>query len=304
MPARRFVTLDVFTERPLAGNPLAVVLDAEGLDEAAMQAIAREFNLSETVFVLPPREARHRAWLRIFTPAQELPFAGHPTVGTAVLLGLRDRRSEVADAVAFGLEEAVGTVSCVVEAGDGRGRARFRLPRLPEVWGEAEGLGPTPEDAAAALGLEPGDIGFSRHLPSRHSAGTPFDLVPVRTLPALGRARSSAASLDAAFGANAKVFLYTRETEDPAHGYRARMFAPGLGVPEDPATGAAVAAFAGALMQFEPLGDGTHDVVIAQGYEMGRPSEIALQLVIEAGRLRAAEIGGSAVVVAEGEIRV
>lgn len=304
MPARRFVTLDVFTERPLAGNPLAVVLDAEGLDDAAMQAVAREFNLSETVFVLPPREARHRAWLRIFTPAQELPFAGHPTVGTAVLLGLRDRRADVADAVAFGLEEAVGTVSCVVEPGDGRGRARFRLPRLPEIWGEADGLGPMPEAAAAALGLEPGEIGFARHQPSRHSAGTPFDLVPVRTLAALGRARAGAASLEAAFGANAKVFLYTRETGDPAHGFRARMFAPGLGVPEDPATGAAVAAFAGALMQFERLGEGTHDVVIAQGYEMGRPSEIALQLVIEEGRLRAAEIGGSAVVVAEGEIRI
>ncbi|GJD51549.1 Trans-2,3-dihydro-3-hydroxyanthranilate isomerase [Methylobacterium crusticola] len=302
MPARRFVTLDVFTERPLAGNPLAVVLEAEGLDDGAMQAVAREFNLSETVFVLPPAEARHRARLRIFTPVQELAFAGHPTVGTAVLLALHDRRAGAADAIAFGLEEAVGTVPCVVETGDGRGRARFRLPRLPEVWGEGEE--PDAASVAAALGLAPGEVGFDRHRPSRHSAGTPFHFVPLRTLAALGRARAGAEALEAAFGPGAKVFLYTRETEDPAHSFRARMFAPGAGIPEDPATGGAVAAFAGALMQFEPLGSGTHDVLVAQGYEMGRPSEIALQLVIAEGALRSAEIGGSAVVVSEGEIRV
>src|SRR5918995_4841173 len=110
---RRFVTLDVFTENALAGNPLAVVLDAEGLDTARMQAIAREFNLSETVFVLPPENNRHRAALRIFTPGRELPFAGHPTVGTAVLLALEDGGGPTGS-VAFGLEEKVGVVPCVV----------------------------------------------------------------------------------------------------------------------------------------------------------------------------------------------
>src|SRR5215218_5747469 len=130
---RRFVTLDVFTRQPLAGNPLAVVLDAEGLDSGRMQAIAREFNLSETVFVLPPDDARHRARLRIFTPTHELPFAGHPTVGSAVLLAVRDSGGEPG-AAAFGLEEKVGTVACAVEVqGAGRGYARFRLPRLPQV---------------------------------------------------------------------------------------------------------------------------------------------------------------------------
>src|SRR5829696_3999654 len=125
---RRFVTLDVFTTRALAGNPLAVVLDAEGLDTAAMQKIAGEFNLSETVFVLPPDEERHRARLRIFTPGRELPFAGHPTVGTAVLLALQDRRGE-AGTVAFGLKETAGIVPCVVEVeGEGRGHARFKAP--------------------------------------------------------------------------------------------------------------------------------------------------------------------------------
>ena len=132
---RRFVTLDVFTDQALAGNPLAVVLDAEGLDDAGMQAIAREFNLSETVFVLPPDERAIARRLRIFTPGRELPFAGHPTVGTAVLLALRTAAAD--GAVAFGLEEKVGIVPCVVEIeGEGRGHARFRVPRLPEIWGD------------------------------------------------------------------------------------------------------------------------------------------------------------------------
>lgn len=300
MPARRYATLDVFTETPLAGNPLAVVLDAEGLDDAAMQAIAAEFNLSETVFVLPPTEERHRARLRIFTPTQELAFAGHPTVGTAVLLALGDRRAEIADAVAFGLEETVGVVPCVVETGEGRGRARFRLPRLPESWGEE----PDATALATALNLSPSEIGFARHRPSRYSAGTPFHLVPVQGLNALARARTSAEAMVEALGAGSKVFLYTGETGDAAHSFRARMFAPAAGIAEDPATGGAVAAFAGALMQFEPLGSGTHDLVIAQGIEMGRPSEIALQLTIEDGALRAAEIGGSAVLVSEGVLHL
>ena len=105
--SRRFVTLDVFTDTPFAGNPLAVVLDSEGLDDAAMQRIAGEFNLSETVFVLPPTEARHKARLRIFTPTRELPFAGHPTLGAAILLALHDAKSGLTDATAFGLEETI-----------------------------------------------------------------------------------------------------------------------------------------------------------------------------------------------------
>lgn len=296
---RRYVTLDVFTDTRFAGNPLAVVLDSEGLDEAAMQRVAREFNLSETVFVGPPADPRHRAALRIFTPFNELPFAGHPTVGTAVLLALRhDTR---ADAQAFGLEERVGIVPCVVETrGEEAGYARFRLPRLPEALDKAV------EAAAAAwgLGLDPSEIGFDRHEPSRHGAGVPYDLIPVASLEVLGRAKPAGESFLQTFvGDHPSAFVYTRETSEPAHAFRARMFAPALGVPEDPATGSAVAAFAGALMQFEPLGDGEHALTIEQGYEMGRPSLIHLQLIIREGALVSAEIGGSAVLVSEGEIR-
>jgi trans-2,3-dihydro-3-hydroxyanthranilate isomerase len=296
--ARRFVTLDVFTEHRFAGNPLAVVLDAEGLDTAAMQRIAREFNLSETVFVLPPADARHRASLRIFTPGRELPFAGHPTVGTAVLLALRHETG--ADAQAFGLEEPIGVVTCLAEPkGKDCGHARFRLPRLPQA---LEG-GPDPVEAAWGLGLDPGQIGFDRHAPSRHSAGVPFDFVPLASLEALAQAKPAGESFLRAFGGDhPAAFVYARQNGGRPGRFRARMFAPGMGIAEDPATGSAVAAFAGVLMQCEPLGDGEHSILIEQGYEMGRPSDIELQIVIRGGALSSAEIGGWAVIVSEGRI--
>ena len=303
---RRFVTLDVFTQTPLAGNPLAVVLDAEGLDDAAMQAVAREFNLSETVFVLPPEEPRQRARLRIFTPRSELPFAGHPTIGTAVLLALRDcaerKATGLADAVAFGLEEAIGVVPCVVEPGKGGGRARFKAPSLPRFSGD----GSQAETLAAILGLSPGDIGFARHKPSRHGVGQPFSFVPVRTPERLDAARLDGNAFSAALARDevGALYLYAPDPERAGLSFQARLFAPHHGIPEDPATGSAAAAFAGVLMQFERLGEGEHDVAIRQGIAMGRPSEIALQVVIEGGALRSIEIGGHAVVVSEGTLLV
>lgn len=304
---RRYAVLDVFTDTPLEGNPLAVVLDAQGLDDAAMQRIAGEFALSETVFVLPPENDRHRARLRIFTPMMELPFAGHPTVGSAVLLAL-EHGSGGADAQAFGLEETVGVVPCVAEilaAGEGpeRGRARFHLPKLPVPFGE--GSEKSAADCAMALGLDPDDIGFDRHMPSRHTAGVPYDLVPVRSLEALARMKPSA-HFEPVFGdsTHPAAYVYAREGAARGRVFRARMVGLGLGsgVREDPATGSAAAAFAGALMEHEPMGEGTHDVLIEQGVEMGRRSLIALQLVIENGALVSAEIGGGAVVVARGEL--
>jgi trans-2,3-dihydro-3-hydroxyanthranilate isomerase len=298
--ARRFVTLDVFTAERFTGNPLAVVLDAEGLDTAGMQRIAKEFNLSETVFVFPPSEPRQRADIRIFTPGRELPFAGHPTVGTAVLLAILDRDGQPG-AAAFGLREQVGIVPCAVEVRDGMsGSARFRLPRLPFTWGEGK-------DTAAcawALGLDPTEIGFDRHVPSRHSAGVAYDLVPVASLEALARSKPQGEAFDKAFGDSdhPAPYVYARMSEADGLRFRARMFGLGMGIAEDPATGSAAAAFAGALMQCEPLGDGEHDIVIEQGVEMGRPSEIALQMVIKNGELVSAEIGGNAVMVSRGEL--
>jgi trans-2,3-dihydro-3-hydroxyanthranilate isomerase len=298
--ARRFVTLDVFTAERFTGNPLAVVLDAEGLDTAAMQTIAKEFNLSETVFVFPPSEPRQRADIRIFTPARELPFAGHPTVGTAVLLALLDRDGQPG-AAAFGLREQVGIVPCAVEVQDEMsGSARFRLPRLPFTWGE----GKESADCAWALGLDPTEVGFERHVPSRHSAGVAYDLVPVASLEALAKSKPQGEAFDKVFGDSdhPAAYVYARTPHESALRFRARMFGPGMGIAEDPATGSAAAAFAGALMQCEPLGDGEHNIFIEQGVEMGRPSEIALQMVIKNGELVSAEIGGSAVMVSRGEL--
>ena len=294
---RRYITLDVFTEARFAGNPLAVVLQPEGLDTAAMQTIAREFNLSETVFVQPPANAAHRAKLRIFTPGRELPFAGHPTVGTAVLLARLDGGAALRD---FIVEEEIGLVRCRVQPkGPDSGHATFDIPRLPAEAGAV----PDVAIIAAALSIAPGDIGFEDFALSRWSAGNPFTVVPVRGLDAIARCRPDMAHFEAAFGGGfAAPFVVCRETAEPGNSFHARMFAPGVGVAEDPATGSAAAAFAGYLAAHGGYVDGEHRVRIEQGYEMGRPSLMELTLRIAGGKLTGAAIGGSAVVVSEGAI--
>ncbi|MDB5642716.1 MAG: phenazine biosynthesis protein PhzF [Hyphomicrobiales bacterium] len=299
---RRFATLDVFTDQPLAGNPLAVVQDCAGLDTARMQAIAREFNLSETVFLLPPRDPINTARLRIFTPTQELPFAGHPTVGAAILIGLRDAPGMIAaQDILIVLEAEIGVISCTVGRSRGQAaRARFTLPRLPEPAGVAG----SSLALAEALGLAEDDIGFDGHAPCVFSAGNPFCFVPVATRAALAQAAPNLAAWPAGFShmERGAAFLYTRECERAGSHFHARMFAPGLGVSEDPATGSAVAAFAGVLMQSEKIADGAPLFVIEQGFEMGRPSIITLGLDIVDGRLMEANIGGQAVLVQDGTI--
>lgn len=301
---RRFFTLDVFTNRTLAGNPLAVVLDAAGLDDQRMQAIAQEFNLSETVFVASPAQPANWASVRIFTPGREVPFAGHPTVGTAVLLGLLDRAGE-AGTLEFTLEERLGLVPCSVEVvGSEHGHATFTLPRLPER------IGALPDKAtlARALGLEEADIGFGGHQPAIYSAGNPFRCVPLRSRDAVSRARPQGEAFARAFDPPGdgftNAYVYCAEPLDPAHAFHARMFAPAVGVPEDPATGSAAAAFAGLFMDYEKPADGRHSFVIEQGDAMGRPSRITVALEVAGGRLLQARIGGAAVVVSEGRLRV
>jgi trans-2,3-dihydro-3-hydroxyanthranilate isomerase len=295
---RRFVTLDVFTDKRFAGNPLAVVLEPDGLDTAAMQTIAREFNLSETVFVFPPEDKANRAKIRIFTPVSELPFAGHPTVGTAVLLGRIDGGTNARN---FVLELNVGPVPChVTPAGSDSGRAVFDLPRLPQD------VGAPADDAviAAALGIEVAEIGFDGLKAARWSAGAPYTMVPVRGLDAIKRCRVNPAQWDKAFGfdAHAAAYMFCRETAIAGDAFHTRMFAPHQGVPEDPATGSAAAAFAGYLALHGGYRNGNHALVIEQGFEMGRPSLVALTLKISGGKLTGASIGGGAVVVTEGTI--
>jgi trans-2,3-dihydro-3-hydroxyanthranilate isomerase len=296
---RRFYTLDVFTSQPLAGNPLAVVLDAEGLAHERMMAITREFNLSETVFVGKPVNAGNRASLRIFTPGRELPFAGHPTVGTAVLLGLLDGASKKSK-ISFGLEEKVGLVSCEVETESSeRGRARFTLPRLPQR------LGTLADIAALArgLGLAESDIGYGTHRSSIYSAGVAFACVPLRNRDAVTKAKPSGSYAEAFTGDAESAFVYCADPLDKAHSHHTRMFAPTFGIAEDPATGAAAAAFAGVIMESDTPKDGEHEFVIEQGDAMGRPSRIGLRLSVTGGKLQGAGIGGEAVIMSEGSLR-
>jgi trans-2,3-dihydro-3-hydroxyanthranilate isomerase len=296
---RRFQTLDVFTETALAGNPLAVVLDADGLDDARMQAIAAEFNLSETVFVFEPRDAINSARVRIFTPKRELPFAGHPTVGTAALIAhLRAGDLLLRQDLRIVLEEPIGDVVCVARQRKGQALAAyFELPKLP---GRLEVKPPSAAEIASGLGLEPEDIGFDGHEPSLFSAGAPFLFVPIRSLEAIGRAPPGIMSWATKDGP--ATLVYTRETARGGSAYHARMFAGAWGVGEGPATGSAAAAFAGVVQAFDRPQDGERMLIIEQGFEMGRPSLIALGLVIEAGAIASATIGGSVVLVASGSL--
>ena len=296
---RRYYILDVFTDTALAGNPLAVVIDSEGLDDAAMQKIAAEFNLSETVFAFPPRDSANLARVRIFTPRAELPFAGHPTVGAAILAATLDVPDLLASQeVGLVLEEEIGPVHCTVRHRRGEAaHARFDVPKLAEPWGD-------PPDAAALaaeFGLDPADIGFAGHRPTRFTSGVPFTFVPVSSLDVLGRARLRPGDDDK----RAAFYLYTLDPEAGAErSMRARNLVRGLGIYEDPATGSAAAAFAGALLANEPLGDGDHDCRIRQGVEMGRPSRIGLAFSVSGGRLASATIGGEAVIVGDGTLHL
>jgi trans-2,3-dihydro-3-hydroxyanthranilate isomerase len=293
-----FVTLDVFTATRFAGNSLGVVFDADGIDAATMQVIAREFNHPETVFVLQPKAAGSTAGARIFTPNREMPFAGHPTVGTALVLTLR--RGAGNDVV---LEEKIGPVQCrVVAEGSDHGRSSFIIPAMPSEASAAASR----EAIAAALGLAVDDIGFDGHQSSRWSAGNAFTFVPLRTIEAVRRCQIVDACWSAAFEATgpAGAFVFCRQPEDKRNDFHARMFAPSFGVREDPATGSAAAAFAGFCAKSLSLGDGEHRFVIEQGFEMGRPSLIELGVTMQDGKLASATVGGPAIIVTEGTIEV
>jgi trans-2,3-dihydro-3-hydroxyanthranilate isomerase len=296
----KFHTLDVFTSTRFGGNPLAVVLDADGLETGAMQAIAREFNLSETVFVATPSNPAHSARVRIFTPGGEIPFAGHPTIGTAVLLaGLRAPALGGGRNAIIALEQQIGVVRVGVRiAADREPFAEFDAPKLPEDLGSV----PAVEDIAAAVGLIPSEIGFENHRPTRFTAGLPYNFVPVRSLAAIRRARVAGSRWTQAFGPTGAAYLYCRETEQNAAHFHARMFDPGHGIPEDPATGSAAAAFAGAIARFDEPPGGEHRYGIEQGFEMQRPSRIQLSIVMNDGALQTVRIGGHAVRVADGEL--
>jgi len=294
---RRYVTVDVFTDRPFGGNPLAVVLDAEGLSTVQMQAIAREFNYSETTFVLPPRDAAHDAEVRIFTVNCEIPFAGHPNVGTAYVLATRAKTPPAR----LLFQEKAGLVPVEILSEGGKVlsaelTAPQTLKRLTEF---------STEQAAACLSLSAGDVRIDRHVPHVISVGLPFLAVELVSREALRRARPNADAFAKTFPVDESdaVYFYTRDVPDSEKpcDVQARMFHPGAsGLSEDPATGSATAAAAALLAELDGAADGELKLRIGQGVDMGRPSLLLTRVVKQGGKVMSAHVGGGCVPMMEG----
>lgn len=295
---RRYAIVDVFTDRTFGGNPLAVVLDAEGLSDAEMQAIAIEFNYSETTFVLPPAEAAHWARVRIFTPSGEIPFAGHPNVGTASVLawGLAERNEPMPARFVFEEDAGPVPVTLAIENGVVTG-AELVAPRPL-----SRGSRAAPERAAACLSLDPADLRLDAHQPQVLSVGSPFLVVELSSREALARAapnRDAFAALLPLDGART-VYAFTRATGAAAADVDivARAFSSRM--TEDPATGSATAATAAMLAENAAPPDGELTLRFRQGVEMGRPSLLAARIEIRGGKPGAVHLGGSCVAIAEG----
>ena len=303
MPARsyRFVQVDVFTDRAFNGNPLAVFLDARGLDDALMQQIAREMNLSETVFLFPPSRPDCAAALRIFTPAREIPFAGHPTIGTTWVLavhGLTPRGAE-----RFVLEEGIGPIPVELEGNPSRPDfiwmkhpgATFD-PALPNRDAVARALGLTEADLRPGAPIQPG------------STGSKFLFVPLRDRAAVDRAVLDARAFLDVMGdrPHIGVFVFAFD-QDPAAGrVYSRMFAPHTsGIPEDPATGSASGPLGAYLVLNGLVRKGAEvRIVSEQGTKMGRQSFIHIRLAMQGDEITEIRVGGSVVPVLEGELRI
>ncbi|SDY83217.1 trans-2,3-dihydro-3-hydroxyanthranilate isomerase [Jannaschia faecimaris] len=279
-----FEVWDVFTDTPFTGNPLAIVETDGSLSTAQMQTIARQFNLSETIFLMPPRDPANAARARIFFPTSEIPFAGHPTIGAALFLAGRHGLTDVR------LEEEAGLVPVAIRDG----RAQFTAPVIPVPHG---GAAVPVSLCAEALGLTEDAIG--PHAPRAHIGGPAFLYIPVRDRETLARARPMEPAWTALMEHCAvdSAWLY-----DPD--LNARMFSPTAGVPEDPATGSASAILASQLLINSALPEGTTRHSIRQGEDMGRPSSIGFEVDVKNGNITAVRISGQAVPISRGQIRV
>jgi trans-2,3-dihydro-3-hydroxyanthranilate isomerase len=297
---RRYITVDVFTDRAFGGNPLAVVLDAGGLSTAQMQAIASEFNYSETTFVLPPRDPANDAQVRIFTVRAEIPFAGHPNVGTAFVVATQAAKPPAR----LLFEEGAGLVPVEILKEDGSAvGAELTAPQALKK------LTPfSAEQAAAVVSLSSADIRTDRHPPEIVSVGLPFLVVELASRDALRRARPDAAAFARTFpcdGSDA-VYLYTRDVPAAeACDLQARMFHPGSsGLSEDPATGSATVAAAALLADLTGERDAELSLRIGQGVDMGRPSLLLTRVRKANGVIASAHVGGACVQMMEGSFRL
>jgi trans-2,3-dihydro-3-hydroxyanthranilate isomerase len=287
-----FRLVDVFSDRPLAGNQLAVVLDADGLDDRRMQAVAREFNFSETTFVTPSSVAGCDWRVRIFTPYRELPMAGHPTIGTGVVLEALGRARE----------------RTVFELGVGPTPVRLRpgwaeMDQRPPTYGPEH---PDPAALAAAISAEPDDILATGLQPQAVGTGLTHLMVPLRSLEVVRRLRPRLDLWDAAMAGfqEMAVYAFAREAQLPGSDAHCRMFTPRIPQIEDPATGSAAGPLASYLAARTPNGDGTRSFRFEQGFEMGRESLLEASVDVSAGQVTAVRVGGSARIVADGWLDV
>jgi len=297
----QYYICDVFTDVRFGGNQLAVLPSAEGLTTEQMQQITREFNFAESSFVLPPT-AGHTRRVRIFTPAREMPFAGHPNVGTAFTLATTGAFGEIRDSTTVTFEEAAGVVPIRVERRGERIVCELTAPEKLSI-----GKKPPLQLVAAAASLTPSDIVMDTHPPQVASVGLPFIMVQLKDRDTLQRARINSGAFDAlaAEGVIPDVPMYVRaEREHGDFDIHARMFAPLDGVPEDPATGSANCALAAMLTHYDPTPSGTFRYRISQGVEIGRPSILEARIEKRDGALISAHIGGGSVLVSEGWIEV
>ena len=304
--AYRYYTADVFTDQMFGGNQLAVFPDAEGISEEQMMSITREFNFSETVFVLAPDEKKHSRRIRIFTPGRELAFAGHPTVGTAFVLAATGEIPFAGGQERIVLEEIVGPITVLIRGEPGKPNyTQLTAAKLPE--GSKSPL--EAKDLARILGLEESDVLDDMLYPQMYSCGTPFLFVPLRSVEALARAKVQSGPWDeiSATMNIPELYLLTqdrwvRDAKSPiaAGVIRARMYAPGMGIVEDPATGGAAAALGGYLTSRADPSDTSLHWTIYQGVEMGRPSKIELEVDRHGGEISAVHVGGESVLVSSG----
>jgi trans-2,3-dihydro-3-hydroxyanthranilate isomerase len=299
----RFITTDVFTSRPFTGNQLAVIPDARGIPEELLLPITREFNYSETTFVYPPENPAHTRRVRIFTPGGEVPFAGHPTIGAAVVLALLGEIPLTGEETRIVLEEKVGPVPVTIRARGGvAAAAQLTVAKLPEV-------GPPPPartTLAEILSLEPAQLLGGPNGPQAVSCGLPFLIVPVKDRAAVAAAHVRMELWESTLKRYwaPDIMVVARDPELEHSDLRARVFVPGLSVPEDPATGSCAAALAGYLAAREAAPSGTFRWVMEQGFEMGRPSILELEADKRDGAIAAVRVAGEAVLVSEGAMEI
>jgi trans-2,3-dihydro-3-hydroxyanthranilate isomerase len=297
-----FHTLDVFTDTIFGGNPLAVLTDARGLTTDQMTQITREFNLSETVFVLPPEDPSHARRVRIFTPGRELPFAGHPTVGTAFLLAATGMIALTEGETRIVLEEGVGPVPVTIRVENGAPvSAELTAAQAPEFRDEV----PAAADIAALLSLTTDEVSTGLFAAESVSCGVPFLIAPLVNRDAVSRAKLNNAAWERVLKGKwaAEVYLFDASAVNSGGPIRARMFAPDLGIGEDPATGSAGACLAAYLANHAAT-DAALRWTIEQGFEMGRPSILSLSAEKNGDRIGAVRVAGKSVLMSEGQLRV